>query len=101
MLTFDFDAETLWMSPEPENAKRADVLSEGWYGANVGVPKTPGTLFAPSWTAEHHTGRVEMIVRAGHEIGHHSYSHRWAGDSLEKEIEEMEGGLEALRHTVG
>jgi peptidoglycan-N-acetylglucosamine deacetylase len=61
----------------------------------------PGTFFAPGWTAEHHTGWVEMIVRAGHEIGPHSYSHRWAGDSPEKEIVEVEGGLEALRHTVG
>ena len=109
MLTFDFDAETLWMSRDPENAKRAGVLSQGRYGANVGVPKildtleeagVPGTFFVPGWTAEHHTGRVEMIVRAGHEIGHHSYSHRWAGDSLEKEIEEMERGLEALKRTV-
>ena len=86
MLTSDFDAETLWMSRDPENTKRAGV---------------PGTFLVPGWTVERHTGRVEMIVRAGHEIGHHSYSHRWAGDSFEKEIEEMERGLEALKRTVG
>jgi peptidoglycan-N-acetylglucosamine deacetylase len=110
MLTFDFDAETLWTSRDPENAKRPGVLSQGRYGANVGVPKildtleeagVPGTFFVPGWTAENHTGRVEMIVRSGHEIGHHSYSHRWAGDSLEREIEEMEAGLGALQRTVG
>jgi peptidoglycan-N-acetylglucosamine deacetylase len=44
MLTFDFDAETLWMSRDPENAKRAGVLSQGRYGANVGVPKILDTL---------------------------------------------------------
>jgi len=85
MLTSDFDAETLWMSRDPENTKRGGV---------------PGTFLVPGWTVERHTGRVEMIVRAGHEIGHHSYSHRWAGDSFEKEIEEMERGLEALKRTV-
>jgi len=85
-------------------------LSQGRYGANVGVAKIldtleeaglPGTFFVPGWTAENHTGRVEMIVRAGHEIGHHSYSHRWAGDSPDREAEEMEKGLEALKRTVG
>ena len=44
MLTLAFAAETLWMSREPENAKRAGVLSQGRYGANVGVPKILDTL---------------------------------------------------------
>ena len=110
MLTFDFDAETLWTSRDPANARRPGVLSQGRYGANVGVPKILETLkdadlkatfFVPGWTAEHHTGRVEMILKEGHEIGHHSYSHRWAGDSVEASIEEMEKGLDALKRTVG
>jgi peptidoglycan-N-acetylglucosamine deacetylase len=109
MLTFDFDAETLWMSRDADKAMRRGVLSQGRYGANVGVPMildtlndagVPATFFVPGWTAENHTGRVEMIVKAGHEIGHHSYSHRWTGGSAE-EVEEMEKGLEALKRTVG
>ena len=39
MLTFDFDAETLWLARDPENAKRPGMLSMGLYGARVGVPK--------------------------------------------------------------
>jgi NAD(P)-dependent dehydrogenase (short-subunit alcohol dehydrogenase family) len=39
MLTFDFDAETLWTSRDPANANRQGVLSQGRYGAKVGVPK--------------------------------------------------------------
>ena len=39
MLTFDFDAETLWLSRDPDNARRPGVLSQGTYGAKVGVPK--------------------------------------------------------------
>ena len=110
MLTFDFDAETLWTSRDPDNARRPGVLSQGLYGANVGVPMIVQTLreadvkatfFVPGWTAENHTGRVEMILREGHEVAHHSYSHRWAGDSAAESIEEMEKGLDALKRTVG
>ena len=98
MLTFDFDAETLWTSRDPENERRLGVLSQGRYGANVGVPKVldtleeagiKGTFFVPGWTAENHTSRVEMILKGGHEVGHHSYSHRWTGDSVDDTIEEM------------
>jgi peptidoglycan/xylan/chitin deacetylase (PgdA/CDA1 family) len=111
MLTFDFDAETLWTSRDPANARRPGTLSQGTYGAKVAVPKilevlkeagVKGTFFVPGWTAEHHTGRLEMIVREGHEVAHHSYSHRWIDpDFPDQEIEEMEKGLEALKRTVG
>lgn len=109
MLTFDFDAETLWTSRDPQNARRPGILSQGRYGAKVGVPKILDTLrdegikatfFVPGWTAEHHTDRVEMIVKDGHEVAHHSYSHKWVSDDPNAEIEEMEKGLEALRRTV-
>lgn len=86
MLSFDFDAETLWLSRDPTNAKRPGTLSQGTYGAKVGVPKilevlrdagVKATFFVPGWTAEKHTGRVEAIVRDGHEVGHHGYLHEW------------------------
>lgn len=109
MLTFDFDAETLWTSRDEANRHRPGVLSQGRYGAKVGVPKiletlddagVSGTFFVPGWTAENHADRLEMIFDAGHEIGHHSYSHRWVEDPG-AEVEEMEKGLEALKRTVG
>src|SRR5689334_14478234 len=43
-LTFDFDAETLWLARDPENARRPGILSQGTYGAKVGVPKILETL---------------------------------------------------------
>ncbi|MBL6082011.1 polysaccharide deacetylase family protein [Belnapia sp. T18] len=111
MLTFDFDAETLWTSRDPANARRPGILSQGVYGAKVGVPKILETLrdeglkatfFVPGWTAEHHPQRTEMIVAGGHEVAHHSYSHNWIDpDYPEKEVEEMERGLEALKRVVG
>ncbi len=111
MLTFDFDAETLWLSRDPENARRPGILSQGAYGAKVGVPMilevlrqegVKATFFVVGWTAEKHTARAEMILREGHEIAHHSYSHSWIDPAFpDKEVEEMERGLEALKSTLG
>jgi peptidoglycan/xylan/chitin deacetylase (PgdA/CDA1 family) len=110
-LTFDFDAETLWLSRDPENAKRPGTLSQGTYGAKVGVPMIlqtlreadlKGTFFIPGWTVENHSQRSEMILREGHEIGHHSYSHRWSDPAFpDLETEEMEKGLDALKRVLG
>ncbi len=64
LLSFDFDAETLWIGRDKANWKRPGVLSHGRYGANLGVPKiletledagVPATFFVPGWTAENHT----------------------------------------------
>jgi peptidoglycan/xylan/chitin deacetylase (PgdA/CDA1 family) len=112
MLTFDFDAETLWVGRDPSNADRPGTLSQGKYGAKVGVPsilqvlqergRLPATFFVPGWTVENHTGRVEAILRDGHEVGHHSYSHRWVDPTDPAgEREEMEKGLDALLRCVG
>ncbi len=111
MLTFDFDAETLWLSRNPDNARRPGVLSQGIYGAKTGVPKIlelmreeslKGTFFVPGWTAEKYRDRMDAIAAAGHEIGHHGYLHEWIDpDFPDKEREALEKGLEALRTTVG
>ena len=111
MLTFDFDAETLWLSRDPSNWKKPGTLSQGVYGAKVGVPKVlelleevgiRATFFVPGWTAEKHTGRVEAILAAGHEVGHHGYLHEWPDpDDPEGEVTALDRGLEALEKTVG
>ena len=44
MLSFDFDAETMWLSRDPANARRPALTSQGTYGAKVGVPKILETL---------------------------------------------------------
>jgi hypothetical protein len=36
--TFDFDAEEVWIGEDPANANKPGVLSQGTYGAKVGVP---------------------------------------------------------------
>ncbi|WP_209446022.1 polysaccharide deacetylase family protein [Ochrobactrum soli] len=111
MLSFDFDAETLWLSRDPENAKRPGTLSQGVYGAKVGVPMiletlkeagVPATFFVPGWTAEKYIDRLEMIIAGGHEVGHHGYLHEWVDpDQPEREEEVFVKGLEALKSSVG
>jgi peptidoglycan/xylan/chitin deacetylase (PgdA/CDA1 family) len=83
-LTFDFDAEEVWIAQDPANAGRPGVLSQGAYGAKVGVGLVlqvlerhgvRATFFVPGRVAEHYPERVREIVDAGHELGHHGYTH--------------------------
>lgn len=96
--TFDFDAEEVWIGEDPKNAERPGVLSQGAYGANVGVPallemlarqQIRATFFVPGRVAERHLRRVEEIVMAGHELAHHGYTHT-SPATLTPEQEEAE-----------
>jgi peptidoglycan-N-acetylglucosamine deacetylase len=84
-LTFDFDAEEVWIGSDPANADRPGVLSQGTYGARVAVPAllelldghgVTATFFVPGRVAERHPGRVREILAVGHEVGLHGYTHR-------------------------
>jgi peptidoglycan/xylan/chitin deacetylase (PgdA/CDA1 family) len=76
------------------------------YGPNVGVPRLlqlladfdiKGTFFIPGLTADRYPQTVEIIAVAGHEIGHHSYSHLSPVDlGLDKERADFERALDAL-----
>jgi len=111
MFTFDFDAETLWISRDPSNWKRPGTLSQGTFGAKIGVPRIlellrdyglKATFFVPGWTAEKYQSRIEAMLRDNHEVGHHGYLHEWIDpDFPERERKALEKGLEALKKTVG
>ncbi len=110
-LTFDFDAEAGWLSRDPTVAARPGILSQGRYGAKVGVPRilallaaegVPATFFLPGWVAERHAETARAIRDAGHEIGHHGYLHERADpDKPDAEREAFARGLEALRTVLG
>jgi peptidoglycan/xylan/chitin deacetylase (PgdA/CDA1 family) len=96
--TFDFDAEEVWIGEDPGNADRPGILSQGTYGAKVAVPLVlqilghrgvRASFFIPGRVAERHPGRVEQIVAAGHEIGHHGYTHT-SPTKLSRDEEEAE-----------
>lgn len=111
MMTFDFDAETLWISRNQANLKKPGTLSQGVFGAKVGVPSIlkvlkeqgiKGTFFIPGWVAEKYVDRVKAIQEGGHEIGHHGYLHEWVNpDDPEKEREVFIKGLESLERVTG
>lgn len=104
--TFDFDAESVWLARDPENEGRLGVLSQGLYDVKRGVPqilqllketKMPATFFIPGWVVEHHTDSCKTILDAGHEVGHHGYSHEWADPKYpDRECADFDRGSEAF-----
>lgn len=99
VVSFDFDAEEVWIGEDPANADRPGTLSQGTYGAKVAVPlvldvlrrlELPATFFVPGRVAERHPHRVEEILASGHEVGHHGYTHtspsRLSPDAEEAEL---------------
>ena len=101
VVSFDFDAEEVWIGEDPANADKPGTLSQGTYGAKVAVPllldlmhrlDLPATFFVPGRVAERYPHRVEEILAGGHEIGHHGYTHtspaRFTRDEEERESSE-------------
>ena len=81
-------------------------MSHQAYGPLVAVPRVlellaeyelPATFFVPGLTADRYPETVERIAAAGHEVGHHGYSHhsplRLGAD---EERADLERGLAAL-----
>ena len=110
-LTFDLDAETMWTARDPGYAARPILMSQGAYGWKVGVPRILEllrryglhvTFFVPGVVIEQRPQVIEAILKDGHEIAHHSHTHRWILTlSPEEEREEMEKGIEAIRRATG
>ena len=111
MLTFDLDAETLWTARDPKNWERPIALSQGTYGWKVGMGRILDlldryaikvTFFIPGLVMRQHPGLMEDVLKRGHEIGHHSWSHAWITSlTPEQEREEMEKGIEIIREMTG
>ncbi|HEV8635148.1 MAG TPA: polysaccharide deacetylase [Chloroflexota bacterium] len=111
LFTFDFDAESGWLSRDPAIARRPGILSQGIYGAKVAVPRilelldrqgVRATFFIPGWVAERHRAAAQAVRDAGHEIGHHGYLHERASpDDPEGERRAFAEGLAALEAALG
>lgn len=106
VLSFDVDAESPILARGRRYARHAMVMTHQAYGPLVGVPRLlellaeyglTATFFVPGLTAERYPQTVEQIVERGHEVGHHSYSHRSPVDlSPEEERADFERALAAL-----
>ena len=106
VLSFDVDAEAAILADDERHAANAMVITHQRFGPQVGVPRIlallaeydlPATFFVPGVTARRHPATVEMILAAGHEVGHHTHTHRSAvalGPAEERR--DFEAALEAL-----
>jgi len=79
-LSFDFDAMSALIA---RGMKTPTAISRGEYGA-MAVPRIlkllaryniKASFFIPGLTLETYPHRVEEIVAAGHEVGHHGWTH--------------------------
>jgi peptidoglycan/xylan/chitin deacetylase (PgdA/CDA1 family) len=99
-LTFDVDAESAILAVDPVYAGRLSTMSHQRYGPRVGVPRilrmlertgVRATFFVPGLTADLHPAMVEAVLAAGHELGHHGYSHvpyhRMTDDEQRRDID--------------
>lgn len=108
VLSFDFDAESMWTSlglttPTP--------LSRGEYGARVAVPRIldlldrydiRGTFFVPADTVRRHERVVKDIHGRGHEIGHHGDLHESPATlGIDEERRILETGIRDIEKAVG
>jgi len=110
-LSFDFDAETLWISRNEENLRRPVTLSQGTFGVKIAMPKIlellqefniKATFFVPGWVIERNQGLIKEVFAEGHEIAHHGYLHEWpdmADPSKEEGI--LVKGIEIIEKTIG
>ena len=99
-LTFDVDAESAILAVDPAYARKLSTMSHQRYGPRVGVPRilrmlertgVRATFFVPGLTADLHPAMVEAVLAAGHELGHHGYSHvpyhRMTDDEQRRDID--------------
>ena len=105
-LSFDFDAEEVWIAEDRANRDRPGVLSQGAYGPRVAVPLildllqrtgVSATFFVCGKDALRHPESIRSILAAGHEIAHHGHSHT-SPTSMERDEEqrELRAGREVL-----
>ncbi len=110
-LTFDLDAETMWTSRDPENARRPSVVSHGRYDVDLGLAIVldfldrngiATTFFVPALVAKTHPDAVREILRRGHEVGHHGYDHTSVeGLSPDAERDAIRASAEMIAEVTG
>jgi peptidoglycan-N-acetylglucosamine deacetylase len=111
-LTFDMDGESLLHIYQGETSPNRIALTTMLrYGPLVGVPRIveafrqfglKQTFFIPGWCIERYPHAVELIVEAGHEIGHHSWIHENPNKlSRDEEAEYLGRGVEAIVKATG
>jgi peptidoglycan/xylan/chitin deacetylase (PgdA/CDA1 family) len=106
-LTFDFDTMSGFIA---RGLTTPTALSRGEFGARaspriLAFLRSRGirsTWFTPGFTIETYPGECVAVLKAGHEIAHHSWAHvPPAAQSREQEEADMERANEAIRRLTG
>jgi len=106
-LTFDFDTMSGFIA---RGLTTPTALSRGEFGAKaspriLAFLRSRGirsTWFTPGFTIETYPRECEAVVKAGHEIGHHSWAHvPPVGQSREQEEADLERANDAIRRLTG
>ena len=103
--TFDMDADSILHLAHPDRAPNmVSALSMLRYGPHVAVPRIletyrkfgiRQTFFVPAWCIERYPGAVEMMLKDGHEIGHHGYIHEHPNEmSRDDELYWLQRGID-------
>ena len=107
-ITFDFDALSGWIA---RGMATPTPISRGEFGPNVALPRilallrkydVPASWFIPGHTLETYPEQCRQVCAAGHEIGHHGWTHRPpASLSREQEEGELTRANEQIRKLTG
>src|SRR5919204_4889402 len=85
VLSFDVDAESPILAQGRRYADDAMAMTHQAFGPRTGVPRLldllaeydlKATFFIPGLTAERYPETVSQVLAGGHEVGHHSHTHR-------------------------
>lgn len=106
-LTFDFDVWSGWtarnfMTPTPISRGEFGLVGARRVLALLNKYEIPSTWFVPGVVIDTHEPNVAEVVAAGHNIGHHGYSHVVpASLPPEREEAEMVRAIESIRRVSG
>ena len=106
-LSFDHDNTALFLARGMDSPT---LMSRGEFGV-VAIPRIlellrrysiKATFFTPGHTIETYPGCVDSVLRDGHELAHHGWTHRPPATlSREEEEEELVRGNEAIEKVSG
>lgn len=106
-LTFDFDAMSGFIargmtSPTPISRGEFGVVAAPRILKRLAVHRIPSTWFIPGHTIETYPGVCAQVVEAGHEVGHHGWTHVPPND-LTREGEErgLTRAIESIKRLCG
>ena len=110
-ITFDMDADSLIHIARPKDGHdRLYPISMGRYGPTVAIPRILETyrkfglkqsFFIPGWCIEKYPDAVDMILKDGHEIGHHGWIHEDPVSTSGNQREWIEKALDVYAHRIG